>query len=438
MNNSIKVSVIMPSLNVANYIEECIQSVLAQTLTELEILCVDAGSTDGTLEILERYANVDSRIQILHSGKKSYGYQVNWGIKEARGEYVAILETDDYIEKEMYECLYNKAVEIVADVVKADFDAFITLSNGKKFFNPFRMWHDGAEKYNRIINGKDIDLYLRDCSIWKGIYRKEFLQKYDIRLNETSGAAYQDIGFVQQTLAYAKQIVYMDKSFYRYRMDRDESSSFSPNILRYVRQEFEWLMEMPFFLENHPNLEGFYSRLANCLILELPKVLRTLDYEISSDYVQPHYRWIRDVLLRFSNELGEDRIFKNASYELCLSDLETYSKQICSEDKKNNESHRLILQKLEGKKVIVFGTGGYGKNAIMFLLNNNVKIVSLIDNDEALWKKEIYGIGVMSPSECINVYHEDYYVIANKTHADVMRKQLLQLGIQEYQIAMWD
>ena len=92
-----KVSIIMPSLNVAGYICECMESVIHQTLKDIEIFCIDAGSTDGTLEILERYAGEDERIRVVHSDKKSYGYQINLGIDMALGEYLGIVETDDYI-----------------------------------------------------------------------------------------------------------------------------------------------------------------------------------------------------------------------------------------------------------------------------------------------------------------------------------------------------
>ena len=121
-----KVSVIMPSLNVAPYIRECMESVIHQTLRDIEILCVDAGSTDGTWEILEEYAQADRRIKLFHSEKKSYGYQMNLGLKEAVGEYIGIVETDDYILPEMYEELYAYAVEHDADFVKSDFDVFTT------------------------------------------------------------------------------------------------------------------------------------------------------------------------------------------------------------------------------------------------------------------------------------------------------------------------
>ena len=90
-----RVSVILPSLNVADYIRECMDSVTNQSLQELEMICVDAGSSDGTREILEEYAQKDSRIVILDSHIKSYGRQVNMGLDYASGEYVAVVETDD-------------------------------------------------------------------------------------------------------------------------------------------------------------------------------------------------------------------------------------------------------------------------------------------------------------------------------------------------------
>ena len=85
-----KVSIIMPSLNVAPYITECMESVIHQTLQDLEILCVDAGSTDGTWEILEEYSKRDGRIRLIRSPQKSYGYQMNLGIREAVGRKITL------------------------------------------------------------------------------------------------------------------------------------------------------------------------------------------------------------------------------------------------------------------------------------------------------------------------------------------------------------
>ena len=89
--DKIKVSVILPSFNVREYIDECIVSVINQTLYDIEIICVDAGSTDGTLKVLQKYETRDSRIKVVVSDKKSYGYQMNLGIAAARGIYIGIV-----------------------------------------------------------------------------------------------------------------------------------------------------------------------------------------------------------------------------------------------------------------------------------------------------------------------------------------------------------
>ena len=104
-----KITVIMPSLNVASYMRQCLRSVLEQTLEDIEVVAVDAGSTDGTLEILQEYVAADRRISVIQSDKRSYGYQVNVGLEAAQGEYISIVETDDRIADDMYEMLYAVA-----------------------------------------------------------------------------------------------------------------------------------------------------------------------------------------------------------------------------------------------------------------------------------------------------------------------------------------
>lgn len=132
-----KITVIMPSLNVAPYIEECISSVERQTLKDIEILCIDAGSMDGTLEILQNHAKDDSRIRIINSPVKSYGYQVNLGIKEASGEYIDIVETDDYVSDRMLETLYEAVSKYSADFVKSSFNRISHFGNKKVYIKPY-------------------------------------------------------------------------------------------------------------------------------------------------------------------------------------------------------------------------------------------------------------------------------------------------------------
>lgn len=132
--SNVCVSVIMPSLNVRDYIEASIRSVMNQTLRDIEIICIDAGSTDGTLEIIEYLSNEDKRIKLIKSQIKSYGYQLNCAIKASNGEYIAVVETDDYIDERMYEELYTIAANKSIDIVKGNYTAYYTQKNGEKVF----------------------------------------------------------------------------------------------------------------------------------------------------------------------------------------------------------------------------------------------------------------------------------------------------------------
>lgn len=213
-----KISVIMPSLNVAPYIRECMDSVICQTLNDLEILCIDAGSTDGTREVLEEYAGKDARIRLIESDKKSYGYQMNLGLEAAAGEYIGIVETDDFILPEMFEELYACAKKQDADFVKSDFDVFTTFSDGRRFFLRYPLKMGSSVKYDQIFTTADYleSMLSIDVFIWNGIYKKEFLQNNQIRFQETPGAAFQDCGFRYQIALCVQRGYFLSRSFYCY------------------------------------------------------------------------------------------------------------------------------------------------------------------------------------------------------------------------------
>ena len=126
--DEIKVSVIIYVKNTVDYIEKCIRSVMNQTLQEIEILIVDGGSTDGTLDIIERVKKEDNRIRFFHS-IASVGAQFNLGLQEARGQYIGICEADDYILPEMYEKQYQIALENQLDVVRAGYYQIFHVNN---------------------------------------------------------------------------------------------------------------------------------------------------------------------------------------------------------------------------------------------------------------------------------------------------------------------
>ncbi len=218
-----KVSIIMPSLNVGNYIEECIQSVINQSLKDIEIICIDAGSTDGTLEIIKKYSKKDNRINLIKTDKKSYGYQVNLGIDAANGDYIGIVETDDFIDKKMYETLYNLTNNGNTDISKVNFYHYydedpnnisFRVDESKKGLpkNEFTMF-----EYPNILEG-------HPC-IWAAIYKKSFLIKNDIKFMEVPGGGWVDNPFLFETLICAKSITFTKEPFYYYRELNPDSST---------------------------------------------------------------------------------------------------------------------------------------------------------------------------------------------------------------------
>ena len=217
----IKISIIMPSLNVREYIEECMDSVINQTLKDIEIICVDAGSVDGTLEILEKYAKKDKRIKLIHSDKRSYGYQVNLGINNSNGEYIGIVETDDYIDEKMYGILYD-LTKNKCDIAKADFYFFHDIDPPKFIVDHY---HDNLPINKEFTVYEYPEIIVGHPSIWAAIYKRSFLEENNIRFMEVPGGGWVDNPFLHETALSAKSIVYTDKPLYYYRELNPNSSS---------------------------------------------------------------------------------------------------------------------------------------------------------------------------------------------------------------------
>ncbi len=281
------ISVIIPSLNVNDYVEQCIESVKNQTLTDIEIICIDAGSDDGTLDILKKYAQEDDRINVYLSNRKSYGSQVNQGISIARGEYISIVESDDYIKEDMLESLYELSQYSFVDVVKSNF--YHVYDNGAK------VEKDGAKrnlKNDKMFKLVDEPLFLEGHpSIWAGIYRKSFLTGNNIQFLEEEGGAWVDNPFFIETAIKAQTIVYTNTPYYYYREDNTKSSTNSLSDLsiplKRANEMFEVLDQSEY--ENNDTVrEMLYRRLLRYveIIMETEDDLKNYDYETCRSFNQ--------------------------------------------------------------------------------------------------------------------------------------------------------
>jgi len=246
-----KVSVIVPVYNVAYYLRECMDSLVGQTLRDIEIICVDDGSSDSSYEILMEYAAHDSRIKVIRKENSGYGNTVNIGMDVAAGQYIGIVESDDYVHRDMYRTLYLAARQDDLDFVKSDFCCFYGSTDNRRYECVHAK--KNAACYGKILNpAEHMELFRMTISTWAGIYKREFLECNRIRHNETPGASYQDNGFWFQTLCLAKRVLFVDKAFYMYRCDNPGSSVHSRDKVYSICREYDFIYE---FLERNPELK---------------------------------------------------------------------------------------------------------------------------------------------------------------------------------------
>lgn len=226
MKDTVKVSVIIPIYNAAEFLEECLDSILNQTLKEIEIICVNDGSKDNSLDILREYEKKDSRIVVVDQVNQGAGAARNNGLEIAKGEYLSFLDADDFFEKDMLEKSYEAAHKVDADVCVFDADLFNhTTKTYKECKHAFRrqffpkeqpfspLDKDARENIFRMFNGWP----------WDKLYKREFVQ--EINLQYQNLRTTNDMFFVFIGLARAKKIVTVDKVLIHQRVDVKTSLS---------------------------------------------------------------------------------------------------------------------------------------------------------------------------------------------------------------------
>lgn len=236
-----KVSIVIPVYNVERYLRECLDSVCRQTLSDIEIICVNDGSTDGSLTIIREYAAKDPRFVVLDGPNGGYGKAMNRGISAATGEYVGIVEPDDFIALSMYEDLYEAASKNALDLIKGDFYRFKRDESGNMemryvSLDPTGRW------YGKVFDPSNDPEALRlAMNTWAGIYRREFLEENGISHHETPGASFQDNGFWIQTFVFARRAMILNKPYYLNRRDNPNSSVNDPSKVYCMCDEYDYI-----------------------------------------------------------------------------------------------------------------------------------------------------------------------------------------------------
>lgn len=211
------VSVVMPVYNVENYLEQTLDSLLNQTMKHFEIIAVDDGSTDRSLEILKRYAGKDSRIHVLTQKNQYAGVARNTGLAKAKGEYVVFLDSDDFFEKNLLKDTYYKGKLYKADIV---------LYGGKYYDEATgKSWKAKGLLRGGMVPSKQ-PFHYKDCPDklyqmttacpWTKLYRRKFVLNSGLQFQPLFNA--NDVFFVSSSIAMAERIVTVDKTLVNYRV----------------------------------------------------------------------------------------------------------------------------------------------------------------------------------------------------------------------------
>lgn len=364
---AVKISIIIPVYNTEKYLRKCIDSILAQTFKDIEIICVDDGSTDKSLEILQEYQSRDNRIVILQQNRAGAGAARNLGLNFAKGEYVQFLDADDYFEPNLLEELYTRARKFDADLTicssrKVDEKGNITESRNPN--SPINLDKTPLEKLFNRQDFKDDIFCLLTPVPWNKLYLKSLIIDNGIEFPLINIC--EDIAFVQACVACAKRIVVCDKELINYRYNRPES-------MATYRTHFAIdVVKSCMYLKNFLESKGFYQELERAYIKAFKNYIR---WEVA----QCNDKQYKAFLEEFKKLMPNDwELFKSA-----------LRKDYITVD---------FLNKFIGnKKVMLWGASFFIQNVLAQETEKNPNILGIIDRNEAAWGKSFCNYTIYPP-----------------------------------------
>ncbi len=251
-----KVSVIVPIYKVEKYLTPCLSSIVDQTMEELEIILVDEGDQDRCREIIDYFEKIDPRVVAPHEKHGGYGRSCNYGIDNAKGEYLMFIESDDMIKPKMCEEMYDYAKKLDADVVKTPYIEW----DGHWGYEdcPYRQKAFEQLPQGKLFSVKEFDLPLSiHASLWSGIYKTSYMRNNNIRFIEAKGGAYVDVGFRIDTLVNTEKMTWLDIPYYIYRTTNEDSTTNNFNLTAMLHR---WNEAHKKFAEHQEDYDRYYGK----------------------------------------------------------------------------------------------------------------------------------------------------------------------------------
>lgn len=219
-----KISIIVPIYNVEKYLNECLNSIINQTFSDIEIICVNDGSKDNSRNILEEYAKKDCRIKIIDKQNGGLSSARNAGLNVANGDFIIFVDSDDWIAPDMAEKLYNNAILFNTDISICSVHLFDEqtkeINNNEPYFS---LAHFDSSFNNKVFSYKDTIPFLMDVCVmaWNKIYRKSFLDKCNAQFPD--GLIFEDGPFFFSIFFKTQRIAIVRDFLYYYRINRQGS-----------------------------------------------------------------------------------------------------------------------------------------------------------------------------------------------------------------------
>ena len=272
MRRQPQVSIIVPAYNVENYIERCLNSLVNQTFKDIEVITINDGSTDKSLELINKYAKEDIRVSVIDLGDEGVSYCRNLGIEKANGKYIMFVDSDDWIDSNMIEAMYKKAEENNLDLVMCSYiREFKDHSKEKRFNLPEEIIYKEDKVKNELLR-KLVGPVKEELSnpemldalgtVWGKLYRADILKENKLKFVDLSeiGSA-EDTLFNIFTFNYLKKVMFLNKSMYHYWRDNPKSvtSQYNPKLKEQRKVFFKYISD--FIKEN--NFEQVFEEALN-------------------------------------------------------------------------------------------------------------------------------------------------------------------------------
>lgn len=425
MPDSIKISFVVPVYNMESYVRQCLDSLCQQSLTDIEIICVDDGSADRSVDILEEYAQKDPRIRVFHNKEEGPGAAMarNMGLKQVRGDFVLVMDSDDYVDLRLAEKTYDKALETGADVVIFDVVKFDSQTGAKtatnQFFNPDLL---PKQQIFSPIEVADRLFLLGDGVAWNKLIRYDLICRNNLEFFPVH--VVDDMNFTFSALVCSKNIAILPEKLLFYRVNNGTSQM--AHLYRDPLTPVKVLERLYSFLQEKKAFslyeKTYIERGVGLCMFYFDGLTQESDFRQLYEYL--HQGGLGE--LGFSNDNKQDspkNQWMNAVKTLSVPAFKAYQQ----------EKAKIFLEK--GSLCGIYGFGV--RTALVWekITQLGGVVVAVADSSKEKEGEPFQDLKVLSP-DAFGAIKMDKIIISTPNYYEEIKKKLLYLGFSEEKISL--